>query len=79
MIGCMEDSPRFPEIADLCRTFTQIEFVWLLGWNIADGHWGRIGLDEVAGRGLLLDLFSKLHAAAVLEVVKESSGRLQQR
>jgi hypothetical protein len=75
----MEDSPRFPELADLCRNLTQIEFIWFLGWNIADGRWGRIGLDVTAGRGLLLDLFSKLQDGGCLEVIKESSGRLQQR
>ena len=73
----MPETPEFSEIAYACKNLSQIEFIWLLGWNIADGRWGRIGLDETAGRGLLLDLFGKLHGD--LEVVKESSGRLQQR
>lgn len=74
----MEDSTRFPELADLCRNLSQIEFVWFLGWNIAAGLWGGVGLNEAAGRGLLLDLFSKLQGGG-LKVVDESGGRLQQR
>jgi len=77
MIGCMADAPDFSEIAFACQNLSQIEFIWLLGWNIADGQWARVGLDEAAGRGLLLDLFGKLHGG--LEIVNESSGRLQQR
>ena len=79
MIDGMEDSPRFPQLGDLSRNLTQIEFVCFLGWNVADGHWGRLGLDETAGGLLLLDLFSKLHGGGRLEMVNESSGRLQQR
>uniref|UniRef100_Q027X6 Uncharacterized protein n=1 Tax=Solibacter usitatus (strain Ellin6076) TaxID=234267 RepID=Q027X6_SOLUE len=78
MIGIMEDSPRFPELADLCKNLTQIEFIWLLGWNIADGRWGRIGLDRASGRQFLLDLLSKLNGDP-LEGVKNSRERLQQR
>ena len=74
----MEDSPQFPELSDLCRSLTQIEFVWLLGWNIADGRWGRIGLEQTSGRDFLLNLFSKLQDKP-LEGMKNSGGRLQQR
>jgi hypothetical protein len=74
----MEDSPRFPELADLCRDLTQIEFIWFLGWNIADGRWGRIGLEQLSARHFLMDLFSKLHDDP-LEGAKTSCGRLQQR
>jgi hypothetical protein len=74
----MEDSPRFSELADLSRKLTQIEFIWLLGWNIADGRCGQIGLEQTAGGQLLLDLFSKLHGDP-MEGAKNSRGRLQQR
>jgi hypothetical protein len=37
-----------------------IELVWLLGWNIADGEWARIGLREDEARELLLNLAKKL-------------------
>ena len=73
MIGGMPDTPDFSEIAFACQNLSQIESIWLLGWNIADGQWGCIGLDEAAGRGLLLDLFGKLHGGS--EIVNESSGR----
>ena len=73
----MADAPELSEVAYFVQNLTTIEVVWLLGWNIADGRWGRVGLDEMAGRGLLLDLFTNLHGGG-LEVVKESSGRLQQ-
>jgi hypothetical protein len=74
----MEDSPRFPEFTYLCLNLNQIEFVWLLGWKIADGRWGQIGLEPTSGRQFLLDLLSKLHGDP-LEGVKKSGGRLQQR
>jgi hypothetical protein len=71
----MEDSSG---LADLCRDLTQIEFVWLLGWNIADGRWSRIGLEQLSARHFLLDLFSKLHDDP-LGGAKSSCRRLQQR
>jgi hypothetical protein len=76
-IGCMADAPLLSEVAYFAKNLTTIEVVWFLGWNIAEGRWGRIGLDKAAGRDLLVDLFSKLHGG--LDVVKQSSGRLQQR
>jgi hypothetical protein len=66
------NGPDFSQIALACENLSQIELIWLLGWNIADGRWRRIGLDEAAGRSLLLDLFSKLHGG--LGVLKESGG-----
>jgi hypothetical protein len=74
----MEDSPRFPELAYLCLNLNQIEFVWFLGWNVADGRLTRIGLEQTSGRQFLLDLLSKLHGDP-LEGVKKSGSRLQQR
>ncbi len=76
-IGYMADAPQLSEVAYFAQNLTTIEVVWLLGWNIADGRLGRIGLDEAAGRDLLVDLFRKLHGG--LDVVKQSGGRLQQR
>jgi hypothetical protein len=54
-----------------------IESVWRLAWNIADGEWGRIGLEEAGARKLLLAQFSKLHGD-LLGAAKVSRGRLQQ-
>ena len=68
--------PEFAEITYVCKNLLQIEFIWLLGGNIADGRWAG-SVDEAAGRGWLLDLFSKLDGS--LEIVQESNGRLQQR
>jgi len=65
----MADAPELSEVAYFAQNLTTIEVVWLLGWNIADGRWARIGVDELAGRGLLLDLFTNLHAGGRLEVV----------
>src|ERR1035441_2044489 len=77
-IGCMDESPHFEQIADLCQTLTQSEFVWLLGWNIADGQWSRIGLEQEPARQFLLDLVGKLHGDP-MQGAKQSRGRLQQR
>ena len=74
----MDESPHFERIADLCQNLTQSEFVWLLGWNIADGQWSRIGLEQEPARQFLLDLVGKLHGDT-MQGAKESRGRLQQR
>jgi len=75
-----EIPPHLSEIAYFAQHLTTIELVWFLAWNIADGRWTQIGLDETAGRGQLLYHFSELHDdGRLLEVVKQSSGRLQQR
>jgi hypothetical protein len=71
--------PQLSEIAYFAQALTTVEFVWLLAWNIADGRWAEIGIEETAGRGQLLYHFSKLHDDGLLEVLKKSSGRLQQR
>jgi hypothetical protein len=72
--------PPLSEIAYFAQHLTTIEFVWFLAWNIADGRWTEMGLDETAGRGQLLYHFSQLHDdGELLDVVKKSSGRLQRR
>jgi len=57
--------------------FSPAEFIWLLGWHIADGKWDRIGLSESSARRLLRDLVSKLHGDP-FDAAKQSRGRLQQ-
>lgn len=54
-----------------------IEFVWLLGWNIAAGEWPRIGVKPQAGREVLIDLFGNLQGDSS-ELPKKSARRLQQ-
>src|SRR5437899_2577183 len=56
---------------------SEIEFVWLLGWNIADGQWACIGLGESGARKFLLELLSKLHGD-LFDAAKQSRTRLQQ-
>jgi len=75
----MANALDLPEFAHLDQDLTPGELAWLLGWNVADGRWGRIGMDERAARGSLLFLFTNLQSDAGLEVVKTSSGWLQQR
>ena len=71
--------PQLAEVAYFAQHLSPIEFVWFLAWNIADGQWDKIGIGETAGRGQLLSHFSKLQGGGRFEVLKESSGRLQQR
>lgn len=71
--------PQLAEVAYFAQHLNTIEFVWFLAWNIADGQWAKIGIGETAGRGQLLCHFSKLQDGGRFEVLKESSGRLQQR
>jgi hypothetical protein len=49
-----------------------------LVWNIADGQWSRIGLEQEPARQFLLDLVGKLHGDP-MQGAKEPRGRLQQR
>jgi len=57
--------------------FSPAEFVWLLGWHIADGKWDRIGLGESAARRLLLDTVGRIHGDP-FDAARQSRGRLQQ-
>lgn len=65
------------EIAYFAENLTTIDFAWFLAWNIADGRWAQIGLDEAAGRSQLLSHVSMLQGE-VPDLVKNSGGRLQQ-
>jgi hypothetical protein len=72
--------PHLSEIAYFAQHLTTIEFVWFLAWNIADGRWTEMGLDNTAGRSQLLYHFSQLHDdGELLDVVKKSSGQLRRR
>lgn len=67
MIGCMAETAGLSEI----------ELVWLIGWNAAAGQWERIGLGEPASKEFFLDLISKLQGNP-LDAAKQSRIRLQQ-
>jgi hypothetical protein len=62
-------------IAKISR-LPQPEVVWLLGWNIADGEWQRIGLNPAAAKELLIDLFGRLQGD-LSNLPKRSAERLQ--
>ncbi len=68
VIGCMAGGSGLSEI----------ELVWLIVWNIADGEWDRIGLGQDDRCKLLLELFVQLHGDP-LNAARESRTRLQQR
>jgi hypothetical protein len=72
----MDIKPVSDYIAKISR-LPQPEMVWLLGWNIAAGDWQRIGLNPLAAKELLIDLFGRLQGE-VSDLSKRSAERLQQ-
>lgn len=56
---------------------SEIELIWLIAWNIADGEWNKVGLEEKGGHELLLHIFRELQGD-LLQAAKASRIRLQQ-
>jgi hypothetical protein len=56
---------------------SEVELLWLIAWNIADGEWSRIDLDQASGRNVLLKFLSALRVDP-REAAKESRIGLQQ-
>jgi hypothetical protein len=56
---------------------SEIELIWLIAWNIADGEWGRIDLEQESASKLLLDFFRRIQGDPA-EAAKAARIQLQQ-